>query len=197
MNWMEKTVFHNHLLPLARTIDNKRKWEPLVRVSRIFNKFPEVVVASLTTCVKGLDFTWRSSICQNVSPLEILCSLWSLMSFSFRGNSVFLFGKGEGLQSFHGFLIHHQPSCDCKSEVRGDFLHQPEKVERMATVTVFPGSLFSQDFVQLTFGPLAGFRAHESPIFGIMFTFNDSAFLNFSDERTESASFAVTMAISL
>ena len=33
MIWMEKTVFHNHLLPLARTIDNKRKWEPLVRVS--------------------------------------------------------------------------------------------------------------------------------------------------------------------
>ena len=32
---VEKSVFHNHLLPLARTIDNKRKGEPLVRVSSI------------------------------------------------------------------------------------------------------------------------------------------------------------------
>ena len=146
MNWMEKTVFHNHLLPLARTIDNKRKWEPLVRVSRIFNKFPEVVVASLTTCVKGLDFTWRSSICQNVSPLEILCSLWSLMSYSLCGNSVFLFGKGEGLQSLYNPLIQQHPP-NGEPNLVADILSQRLVVVRAATIAIFPSALIFQELV--------------------------------------------------
>ena len=146
MIWMEKTVFHNHLLPLARTIDNKRKWEPLVRVSSIDVSFLNSFFYLFRHVCEG---TWFHAavvnLSERVSSRDFYC-LWSLMSYSVRGNPVCLFGKGEGLQSSYDSLIQQHPS-NGETNLVADILSQRLMVIRAATVLIFPSALIFQELV--------------------------------------------------